>query len=193
MRRSLALLLLLLSPVAALADDLRQWVPARELPGILERLRRDHHPHFAVVDYGQRSSEPRFLLFERRSHALLGRFRVSHGRGSDADHDGYAERFSDRPGSLASSLGVFRTAEVFQSEAPGHGLSMRLEGLSRSNHSAMARAIVVHARDYMERDFIEAHGVAGRSNGCLVLASTDRDRVIRQLQGGALIFAIGPR
>jgi hypothetical protein len=57
----------------------------------------------------------------------------------------------------------------------------------------MARAIVVHARDYMERDFIEAHGVAGRSNGCLVLASADRDRVIRQLQGGALIFAIGPR
>lgn len=113
MRRPLALFLLLLSPVAALADDLRQWVPARELPGILERLRRDHHPHFAVVDYGQRSSEPRFLLFERRSHTLLGRFRV-------------------------------------------------------------------------------AHGVAGRSNGCLVLASADRDRVVRQLQGGALIFAIGP-
>ncbi|MNC71024.1 hypothetical protein D3C76_1713550 [compost metagenome] len=67
---------------------------------------------------------------------------------------------------------------------------MRLIGLSPSNSNAVERAIVIHANAYMESDFIRRHGVPGRSYGCLVLASTDRDRVIQQLEGGALIFAI---
>ncbi|MOA52338.1 hypothetical protein D3C78_1756230 [compost metagenome] len=67
---------------------------------------------------------------------------------------------------------------------------MRLVGLSPSNSNAEERAIVIHANAYMEDAFIRAHGVPGRSYGCLVLARADRDRVIEQLQGGALIFAI---
>ncbi|MNN98934.1 hypothetical protein D3C81_2184590 [compost metagenome] len=45
----------------------------------------------------------------------------------------------------------------------------------------------------MEDDFIRRHGVPGRSYGCLVLSNADRNQVIRQLQGGALIFAISQK
>lgn len=189
MPRALLLILLLIAPTLH-ASDLELLVQPPQLGDILARLPDSQHPRFAVVDYGRPSTLPRLYLFDRRSHALLGSYRVAHGKGSDIDHDGIAERFSNAPGSRASSLGLFRTAEVFDSEEPGHGRSMRLMGLSPGNSNAQARAIVIHANSYMEDDFILRHGVPGRSHGCLVLARRDRDQVIPQLAGGALIFAI---
>ncbi|WP_271407703.1 murein L,D-transpeptidase catalytic domain-containing protein [Pseudomonas sp. Q1-7] len=189
MPRILLLIFLLMSPTLR-AGDLELLVNQPQLGEILDDLKASQHPRFAVVDYGRASTLPRFYLFDRRSHALLGSFRVAHGKGSDPDHDGQADSFSNALGSRATSLGLFRTSEVFDSKEPGHGRSMRLIGLSLSNSNAEQRAIVIHANAYMEEAFIREHGVPGRSFGCLVLSGTDRDRVIEQLQGGALIFAI---
>jgi len=193
MTRTLLLCLLSLLSPALLAGDLEQQFPAATVQQILAQLPQSKHRHFAVVDYSRHSSEPRFFLFDRQSHVLLDSYRVSHGKGSDRDHDGYADHFSDTARSLASSLGTYRTGEVYQSQEPGHGLSMRLLGLSSSNSNAERRAIVVHAQTYMEESFIRQHGVPGRSHGCLVLSRHDRDRVVTQLHGGALIFAIDTR
>jgi hypothetical protein len=193
MRNLLATCLFTLCCTGAIADDLQHLLPASTARGILEQLQPDGHRRFAVVDYARHSSQPRFLLFERDNLRLVGSFRVAHGRGSDPDHDGYADSFSDTEGSHASSLGVFRTSTVYVSDEPGHGLSMRLLGLSESNANAERRAIVLHARDYMEEDFLRRHGVAGRSHGCLVLADTDRDQAVSALRGGALIFAVDTR
>lgn len=132
MPRALLLILLLIAPTLR-ASDLELLVQPPQLGDILARLPDSQHPRFAVVDYGRPSTLPRLYLFDRRSHALLGSYRVAHGKGSDIDHDGIAERFSNAPGSRASSLGLFRTAEVFDSEEPGHGRSMRLMGLSPGN------------------------------------------------------------
>lgn len=193
MPRLLLLNLLLLACGLASADDLRQHVPPTALPAMLAQLQDSPHPRFAVLDYARHSSEPRLLLFDRRTHALLASYRSAHGQGSDPDHDGYADRFSDQQNGHASSLGTFITGQTYHSTEPGHGLSMRLHGLSASNRNAERRAIVLHANFYMERDFIRRHGVAGRSHGCLVLADADRDQVIRALHGGALIFALDSR
>jgi hypothetical protein len=190
MRTLLTTCLLTLCCTSAAADDLQHLLPASTTSGILEQLEDDRHQHFAVIDYARHSSQPRFLLFERDSLRLVDSYRVAHGRGSDPDHDGYANSFSDTEGSHASSLGVFRTSTVYVSDEPGHGLSMRLLGLSDSNANAERRAIVLHARDYMEEDFVRRHGVAGRSHGCLVLAGADRDQAVAALRGGALIFAV---
>ncbi|WP_044872847.1 murein L,D-transpeptidase catalytic domain-containing protein [Pseudomonas sp. LFM046] len=192
MARTLLLILLLISP-ALHAGDLELLVSQPSLDEILSALKRNRHPHFAVIDYGRPSTLPRFYLFDSRSHALLASFRVAHGKGSDPDHDSIADSFSNALGSRATSLGLFRTAEVFDSDEPGHGRSMRLLGLSPSNSNAEERAIVIHANGYMEDDFIRKHGIPGRSYGCMVLASNDRDRVIEQLEGGALIFSIDQR
>lgn len=193
MRNLLATCLLALGCTGAFADDLQHLLPASAASGIREQLQDDQHQHFAVVDYARHSSQRRFLLFERDSLRLVHSYRVSHGRGSDPDHDGYADSYSDAEGSQASSLGVFRSSTVYKSEERGHGLSMRLLGLSDSNANAEQRAIVLHARDYMEEDFVRRQGVAGRSHGCLVLAGADRDQAIAALRGGALIFAVDSR
>ncbi len=192
MPRTLPALLLLLSP-GLWADDLAHLLPASATRQILAQLQHNPQPRFAVVDYARRSSEPRLLLFDRRSQQLLASYRVAHGQGSDTDHDGYAEHFADDDNSHASSLGTFRTGATYLSQAPGHGLSLRLLGLSASNRNAERRAIVLHGNFYMEEDFIRRHGVAGRSHGCLVLANDDRDQVIAALPSGSLIFAIDSR
>lgn len=193
MRNLLTICLFALCSTGAAANDLQHLLPSTTASGILEQLKDDRHQHFAVIDYARHSSQPRFLLFERDSLRLVDSYRVAHGRGSDPDHDGYADSFSDAEGSHASSLGVFRTSTLYVSKEPGHGLSMRLLGLSDSNANAERRAIVLHARDYMEEDFVRRHGVAGRSHGCLVLAEADRDQAVAALRGGALIFAVDTR
>ncbi|HSC83317.1 MAG TPA: murein L,D-transpeptidase catalytic domain family protein, partial [Pseudomonas sp.] len=193
MPTTLLILLLIALPTSLLADDLSRLLPEAATRQVLTQLQDNTQPRFAVVDYARRSSEPRLMLFDRRSHKLLASYRVAHGQGSDRDHDGYAERFSDAADSHASSLGTFRTGASYLSPTPGHGLSMRLQGLSVSNRNAEQRAIVLHGNFYMEADFIQRHGVAGRSHGCLVLANADRDKVIDALQSGSLLFAIDSR
>ena len=118
MRNLLATCLLTFSCTGALADDLLHLLPADTAKDILEQLQGNRHQHFAVVDYARHSSQPRFLLFERDSLRLMSNYRVAHGRGSDPDHNGYADSFSDAEGSQASSLGVFRTGSVY---VPGMG------------------------------------------------------------------------
>lgn len=191
-RHLLTALVLLLSP-PLLADTLEQLLPAAVTQPIAAQLQHNDQAHFAVVDYARRSTTPRFLVFDRNSHQLLASYRVAHGQGSDRDHDGFAEHFSDTDSSHASSLGTFRTGDSYQSTQPGHGLSLRLTGLSASNRNAEQRAIVLHGNGYMEEDFIRQHGVAGRSHGCLVLSSEDRYQVIKALPTGSLIFAIDTR
>lgn len=191
-RRLLTALLFLLSP-HLLAGDLERLLPASATQPILALLQYNDQANFAVVDYARRSSEPRFLVFARSDHKLLASYRVAHGQGSDTDHDGYAEQFSDTANSHASSLGTFRTGASYLSKQPGHGLSLRLLGLSTSNRNAERRAIVLHGNIYMEEDFIRQHGVAGRSHGCLVLSGADRYQAIKALPEGSLIFAIDTR
>lgn len=143
-----------------------------------------------VLDYRQPSWQPRFYLIDVRQRQVVAAYRVAHGKGSDPDHDGHVEAVGNAEDSHMSSVGFYRTGETYISEQVGHGLSLRLDGLSASNHQARERNIVIHANDYMEQHFIDRYGMPGRSHGCLVFARHDRDAVIEKLKGGALIYAV---
>jgi hypothetical protein len=145
--------------------------------------------YIALVNYRQPSWERRFYLIEPDSGRLVSSYVVAHGRGSDPDHDGYADRFSDDEGSHMSSLGFFRTGETYMSRSDGHGLSMRLTGLSESNSKAYERDIVIHGNWYMEPSVLAKQSKAGRSYGCFVFSAKDRDAVVEKLKGGALLYA----
>lgn len=178
-----------MQPVAA--DDLSATLldpllkHYQEIRGTLDNPR-----YVALVNYRQPSWEPRFYLIDPRQSQVIATYRVAHGRGSDPNHDGYAMHFSDRPGSRMSSVGFYITGDTYISPKEGHGLSLRLEGLSRSNHHAADRHIVIHANDYMEPGFIRRYGKPGRSYGCLTFSKADRDEVVEYLAGGALIYAV---
>ena len=149
------------------------------------------HRYAAVLDFSQHSSRPRFHVIERSEGQVVQSFLVAHGSGSEGpSDDGYADVFSNVPHSEASSLGLYRTGATYVSAKKGHGLSMRLHGLSETNSNALERLVVIHANWYMEPGHIERQGRAGRSEGCMVFSAEDRDTVVRMLKGGALIYAV---
>ena len=144
-----------------------------------------------MLDFSEHSATPRFHLVERASGRVLQTFRVAHGQGSEGSRHGYAEVFSNVPDTNASSLGLYRTAEIYVSEAFA-GPAMRMDGLSPTNSNARTRFIVIHGSRYMEPEFWEGKrgGRPGLSDGCFAFSNADRDAVLSSLQGGALIYAI---
>ena len=149
------------------------------------------HPYAAVLDYSVHPSLPRFHVIDRSARTIVYSFLVAHGIGSEPeDNDGIPHVFLDVVDSFASSTGLFRTDEIYMSPTEVNGLSMRLRGLSPTNSNAFKRVIVIHAKWYVEPDFVALYGQAGRSDGCMVFSSADRDTVIELLRGGALIYAV---
>lgn len=177
-------------------DDIARANPriSRRVALAIEQVLRypSDHPRAAVLDFSAHSAAPRFHLVERASGRVLQTFRVAHGQGSEGPRrDGHAEVFSNVPDTNASSLGLYRTAEIYVSEAYA-GLAMRMDGLSPTNSNARTRFIVIHAARYMEPESWEGKraGRPGLSDGCFAFSNADRDAVLSSLQGGALIYAI---
>lgn len=137
--------------------------------------------YLTVVDFSAHSGKQRFFVVDMTSGAVDTHV-VAHGSGSDADNDGVAEKFSNVPGSNASSVGFYLASEVYSGK---WGRSMRLDGLSPTNSNARPRAVVFHGGDYVEN----TRAVQGRSWGCLVLPLDEKDAVIDILHGGSLLYA----
>ena len=111
---------------------------------------------------------------------------VAHGRGSDPANTGWLERFSNRPGSNASSSGSFLTGETYSGK---HGRSRKLIGLGPENDEAERRAIVIHAASYVSREMVIDQGRIGRSQGCFAVSQDDLAQVMARLGPGRLLFA----
>ena len=138
-----------------------------------------------VVDFSKASHDPRFHVIDLRN-GQVDSFRVAHGRGSDPDHSGFVERFSNDFGSHATSSGTYTTADYYQGK---YGLSMKVRGLDWSNYNAEPRAIVIHNAWYAEPEMIGIHGKLGRSEGCFAFSRADQWSVMRKLAGGRMIYA----
>lgn len=141
-------------------------------------------PVLTVIDYSLASRERRLWVLDLAHARILAHELVAHGRGSGDD---LARRFSNRPGSLQSSLGTFVTGPVYRGR---HGLSLRLRGLDPGlNDQAEARAIVVHGAPYVSETVARKLGRLGRSQGCPALSPDVAARVIDLIRGGTVLFA----
>jgi hypothetical protein len=155
--------------------------------GAMSRHGREvvHTDVMAIVDFSQPSRLPRFHLLDLtsgQSTTLL----VAHGRGSDPQHSGWVQRFSNQEGSYASSPGAYVTEDIYQGK---HGRSLRLAGLDSRNNLAGPRAIVVHSAWYVDAALARDTGKLGRSEGCFAVAAGDLDQVISRLGRGRMIYA----
>jgi hypothetical protein len=137
--------------------------------------------YLSIIDFSKSSKEKRFFIINMSTGSVWA-IHVAHGKGSDSDHDGIAEKFSNVSGSNASSLGFYLTAETYNGS---NGYSLRLDGLSSTNSNVRARAIVIHGASYVQ----ESSVIQGRSWGCPAVAVELRDKVISLLKGGSLIYA----
>src|SRR5829696_7730460 len=138
-----------------------------------------------IADFSGPSSDARFHVVDLRS-GQVDSYRVADGRGSDPDHSGFLEHFSNDFGSHATSNGTYTTADYYNGK---YGLSMKVRGHDWSNYNAEPRAIVIHNAWYAEPDMIPLHGKLGRSEGCFAFSRDDQWSVMRKLAGGRMIFA----
>jgi hypothetical protein len=139
----------------------------------------------AIADFSKPSNEERFFVVDLASGNVEAH-RVCHGRGSDPDHSGFVERFSNDFGSYATSSGTYVTGDYYDGK---YGLSMKVRGLDWSNSNADARAIVIHNAWYAEPDMIPLHGKLGRSEGCFAMSRKSQYDVMRKLAGGRMLYA----
>ncbi|PZO87036.1 MAG: hypothetical protein DI623_15465 [Sphingomonas sanxanigenens] len=168
---------------AATQDSVLRGIATRELSRMGGAIK--NHDMVGVADFAAASSSPRFHLVDLaagRVKSLL----VAHGRGSDPAHSGWLRRFSNDPGSAATSEGAFVTSGLYSGK---HGASMRLVGLDPTNNNAEERAIVVHGAWYVGDDMLRQHGQLGRSEGCFAFSESEIAMVLDRLGPGRLIVS----
>jgi hypothetical protein len=139
----------------------------------------------AIADFSAHSSKPRFHLVDLqtgKSHSYL----VAHGKGSDPAHTGWLKKFSNAPGSEATSQGAYLTADTYSGK---HGYSRRLLGLDADNSNAYDRAIVIHKAWYVSDEMARA-GAIGRSQGCFAFSDKDHGAIMDLLGPDRLILAV---
>ena len=145
-----------------------------------------------VVDFAKHSSEPRLYRVDLRTgDGLDAPIRVAHGIGSDPDDDGYASFFSNVQESYTSSLGAALGAERYVGI---NGLSLRLDGLERSNNQMRERDIVVHSyapehRRYFNAQHVALRGRPGSSEGCFVVEPDKRELILQTLENGGFLYS----
>jgi len=140
-----------------------------------------------VIDYRLPSTKPRLWVLDLERQALLHHELVAHGRGTG---ENYAKAFSNRDGSLQSSLGLFATAGTYQGK---QGYSLYLQGLEPGvNDLALQRTIVMHGASYVSESFARLHGRLGRSWGCPALRPEISRQVIDHIKGGTALFVYYP-
>lgn len=144
-----------------------------------------HRDRFVVADFNLPSSVPRLMLVDRET-GLQQRLLVAHGRGSDPDHSGWLQRFSNVDGSNATSRGAYMTGALYTGQ---HGRSQRLVGLEPTNDNALNRAIVIHGAWYSNADMIAKHGKLGRSEGCFAVGEDQIQPLLEWLGPDRLLYA----
>ncbi len=144
-------------------------------------------PIVTIVDYSLPSSKKRFWVIDLDHNHLLYQALVAQGKGSGPVNN---RHFSDRPGSDASSIGVFLTGSTYT----GHnGYSLRLYGLDHGyNDKAYNRTIVIHQAWYVSEAFIKKYGRLGRSWGCFALEKGLGIEIMNTIKDGSIILAYYP-
>jgi hypothetical protein len=139
-----------------------------------------------VVDFTKPSRQKRMWIIDVLTKQLLLNTWVAHGQGSGDD---MASKFSDNDESHQSSLGFYLTDDVYMGK---HGRSLHLDGLDEGfNSSARARAIVLHAADYVSQSAIDKMGRLGRSFGCPAVSPEISNEVINTIKGKNILFING--
>lgn len=163
--------------------------PAKAYQQALAYLRKypnsfSNERYLTIVDFTKPSHKKRLFIINLKTGGVEARY-TTHGKGSDRQNSGRATKFGNpTPGAEAhvSSLGFYRTLGTYFGK---NGLSLRLQGLSKTNSNAFGRAIVFHKAKYVS----EKQGRAGRSHGCFAMDSSVFVAAIQKIKGGSLVYA----
>lgn len=140
-----------------------------------------------IVDFNVPSDQHRMWIIDLAHDSLLLHTWSAHGKGSGRE---MATHFSNKPGSLQTSLGFYLTAEEYIGK---NGRSLRLDGLDDGfNTNARRRYVVMHGADYVSQDTIDALGYLGNSEGCPAVSHAVNHQVIDWVKDKSVLFITGP-
>lgn len=136
-----------------------------------------------IIDFSKPSTEERLFVLDLENKKILYSSLVAHGKNSGWN---MANEFSNKSGSLMSSIGFFLTSNTYYGK---HGYSLKLKGLeSPFNDKAEDRAIVIHKARYVSKKFIKKYGRLGRSWGCPALPVESAGKIIDGIKSGTCLF-----
>jgi hypothetical protein len=149
-------------------------------------------PYLYYIDYGLNNRTPRGYVFNMQTLELIdGPFIVAHGRGS-GPKNAVPMKFSNRPGSASTSLGLYVTQETYGFGGKSGGvhytsIGLRMSGESgRFNSNARARGVVIHGAPYV------TPSGSGRSEGCPAMEQFRARRLLPMLANGSVVFQYSP-
>lgn len=140
--------------------------------------------YITVFDASAISGKPRLHLIHLPSGQIES-YLVAHGKGSDSNHDGYAEKFSNEANSHATSLGFYLTDTSYTGS---NGYSLKLKGLEATNSNAYSRAIVIHGANYVNAKVAATLNKVGRSQGCPAVENRYAKSIINKLKNGSILY-----
>lgn len=144
-------------------------------------------PFVTIVDYELSSAKKRLAVVDVNTGKVLFYTYVAQGKGSGMT---YATHFSNKPGSEASSLGVFLTGHTYYGN---DGYSLRLHGLNPEfNGAAYRREIVMHSAWYVSKAFAQKYGRMGRSWGCFALSRKVEGAIVSLIRDGTVVVGYYP-
>lgn len=142
--------------------------------------------YLTIVDMTKSSNEPRMFIIDTKTWQVIHKSLVAHGMNTGEE---YAQDFSNEEHSHQSSLGFFLTGEVYNGK---HDMSVKLDGLEYSNNRARERGVVIHAADYVSKEYIKDNGRLGRSYGCPALPRAGYESVVEKIKEGSCYFIYYP-
>ena len=140
-----------------------------------DKLRDDY---LAVVDFSLKSTTKRLALIDLKN-GNIEFFKVSHGKGSDLNHDTVADKLSSKESSNATPPGFHKMGVTYRGQ---HGLSLRMHGLEDRNKTSFKRLIVLHGAKYVSWKH------TGRSKGCPAVENKHTKYIIDKLKNGGLFY-----
>lgn len=141
-----------------------------------------------IADYSQSSNKKRLYVIDLKNKKILFNTYVAHGRNTG---DEFAKYFSNKEGSLKSSLGFYITEKPIIGSHTG--FSLQLKGVEKGiNDNALKRAIIIHSAEYATEKFIKKNGRLGRSYGCPVLPPELNKSIIECIKDGSCLFIYNP-
>ena len=114
-----------------------------------------------IVNLGIKSGKKRFFVVDLSSNTIVKSGVVAEGSGDV--YSAYEKRYSNEPGSMASSLGIYKIGKRAKT-----ALSYQLFGLQESNSNAEKRSMVLQASE--EVPYEEINFPLLKTNGSLSLS-----------------------
>jgi len=142
-----------------------------------------------VIDFSLPSYKRRLFIFDMTkgiARPILDEngYLVAHGKNSGGV---IPDQFSNKVGSLMSSLGAYLTGETYVGK---YGRSLKLDGLEPTNSNARLRSVVMHGSKYVSDDYVAQQGAIGRSWGCPAIDFKYKDTIIDSIKGKSLLIIL---